>query len=162
MQGQKQKIFPALFGMVIALILLGLYAFIMIFMIRVVQCESSDTCSALTVENNLTEGIIIIFTTVGGLVSALVVSELAITQPGETPGARAVTREDASARFKFWANIIVALYIVVWLFLGLAALVFGVIVYPGVSETLTTSGTTWLGLAVAAGYAYFGLQPQGG
>jgi len=42
---------------------------------------------------------------------------------------------------------------------GFAALLVGVMLYPDSSATLSEIGTTWLGLAVASGYAYFGLNP---
>lgn len=36
----------------------------------------------------------------------------------------------------------------------------GGLMYPDASKTLANLGTTWLGIAVAAGYAYFGIKPQ--
>jgi hypothetical protein len=44
---------------------------------------------------------------------------------------------------------------------GALALAVGVMVFPEVNDTLSNIGTTWLGLAVAAGYAYFGLDSSG-
>jgi hypothetical protein len=43
---------------------------------------------------------------------------------------------------------------------GLIALIVGVIVFPDSNSTLREIGTTWLGLAVASGYAYFGISPK--
>jgi hypothetical protein len=39
-------------------------------------------------------------------------------------------------------------------------LIVGLMMYPDASQTLANLGTTWLGIAVSAGYAYFGIKPQ--
>lgn len=156
----QQTVFAAFFGMVVAVILLVLYAWTMLMMVQVVQCEVSTSCSSLTVKDDITDGMIFVNTTVGGLVAALVVAQLAITEPGKTPGARLASAA-SSRRWQAVINIVSALYVAVWIVIGLVALIYGVILHQGISETLTTSGTTWLGLAVAAGYSYFGLEPQG-
>ena len=57
-------------------------------------------------------------------------------------------------------NLIVWFYLIIWTFTGLASLVTGVIIFPEVSKTLSDLGTTWLGMAVAAGYAYFNIEPK--
>jgi hypothetical protein len=40
------------------------------------------------------------------------------------------------------------------------ALVVGMMLYPNVNQTLNDIGMTWLGLAVASGYAYFNIKPE--
>lgn len=55
---------------------------------------------------------------------------------------------------------LIMLYISVWIGVGLVALVVGVIQAPKANETLQAIGTTWLGIAVAVTYAYFGIKPQ--
>jgi hypothetical protein len=112
-----------------------------------------------TKTSNITEGMVFVVTTVGGLVSALVVSQLAVTQPGENPTAKLLSA-DASQRAKSIANVVSIIYLAVWGITGLAALIIGVMLYPNANTTLRDAGTTWLGLAVAAGYAYFGIQPR--
>ena len=61
-------------------------------------------------------------------------------------------------------NIVVAIYLLVWMLTGLAALVVGVMIYPvnangvAINSTISDLGTTWLGLAVSAvGRVYFEL-----
>jgi hypothetical protein len=97
---------------------------------------------------------------VGGLVSALVIAELAVTKPGEAPVARAIG--GASAAPTLTLTIVTAIYLVVWSFAGLAAYVVGPMWYPGKLQPLTDLGQSWLGLAVAAAYSYFGIGPAGG
>jgi hypothetical protein len=134
--------------------------------------------------------------TIGGLISALVIAELALTRPGEAPAARVFTAawtggagSGASGAGATGvgatgagatkggapgpraggpagggtpqpaAQIVTTLYIVVWLAAGLAAFFFGYLLHADVVPALTDMGQSWLGLAVAAGYAYLGIQP---
>ena len=59
-----------------------------------------------------------------------------------------------------WVTRLAIAYLVIWLVVGLISLVIGVMVYPNVSQALNDIGTTWLGLAIASGYAYFGIKPE--
>jgi hypothetical protein len=153
-----QKTFALFFGSAIAIVLILLYATTIIYMIIVViGVEYSNPDSLKTID--ISSGLIFVNTTVSGLVAALVISELAITKTGDMPATR-MLEEGASDRRRFITKLIVFCYILVWILTGLAALCFGVILYPQVSSTLSDAGTTWLGLAVAAGYSYFGIQPQ--
>jgi uncharacterized membrane protein len=99
-------------------------------------------------------------TTVGGLVSALVIAELAITKPGEAPVARALSSDDVPAGVTATRVLIgvTGVYLLVWVLTGLAAYVVGVMWYPAKEQHLTDLGQAWLGLAVAAAYAYFGIS----
>ena len=49
--------------------------------------------------------------------------------------------------------------LVVWLIAGLVAFIKGMY-SPNVLPPFTSVGQAWLGLAVAAAYAYFGLNPD--
>jgi len=144
------------FGGLIAVILLGLYAYAVLFAISVVDCVSTTGCSALTAAS-FTGGFASTMTTVGGLVSALVIAELAITKPGEAPVARALAAS-ASAKTTNALKVVTGVYLLTWVALGLSAYVVGVMWHPDVLKPLTDLGQAWLGLAVAAGYAYFGID----
>lgn len=138
------------FGALVAYILLCLYAGTVGYMIVSVSGAAGAPVAFNT-------GVTYVVTTVGGLVSALVVAQLALAAPGESPTlARAAAREDE----RLFRRLAVA-YMLVWLVVGLAALVVGTMLFPDANATLSELGTTWLGLAVAAGYAYFGLKPTG-
>jgi hypothetical protein len=126
----------------------------MIYMINVARCVSDGTCQA----EDIPSGVIFVHTTVAGLVSALVVAELATTEPGESPGAKTLTA-DLSESSKRITAYIAGGYVLVWIISGLAALVAGSMLYPDAVTTLTDAGTTWLGIAVAAAYSYFGIRP---
>lgn len=83
----------------------------------------------------------------------MVISKLTVSDP---EGSIAVVSE----RKINWKTLLELAYLLVWLFTGLSALVVGVMIRPDVNTTLSDIGTTWLGLAVASGFAYFGVQPK--
>lgn len=152
-----------IFGSIIAVVLLLLYSSILIFMIiQIVGCETaSEYCGEA-----ITKGMVYVVTMIGGLISALVIAQLAITPTGEMPFMRQfannsnITPESQPPIGKTGITRLIIIYLSVWVLLGLAALVVGVIIYPDRSETISAIGNTWLGLAVAAGYSYFGIQPK--
>lgn len=78
-------------GGLIAIILLGLYVYSVCLAILVVNCASTTGCTSYPL-SSFTDGMVQALTLVGGLVSALVIAELAITKPGEAPMARALAR----------------------------------------------------------------------
>ena len=158
------------FGSLIAVILLGLYVYAVVTAIFIVNCNATGGCAEP--EKLFTIGFANVMTIVGSLVSALVIAELAATKPGETPGARMLpgtpsvttssTDGSTSDEPGPLNKAVIILYFVVWLFTGLAAFVVGWMQYPGVIQPLTDLGQAWLGLAVAAAYAYFGIDPKRG
>jgi hypothetical protein len=147
-----------LFGGLIALILLGLYVYLIGLGVLVVVCVSSQGCAKWTLAN-FTPEMASALALVGGLVSALVIAELAITKPGETPVARALG-PNAFPNSQSTVKIITVAYLLVWLAAGLIAFVIGYLQHPRVLQPLTDLGQSWFGLAVAAGYAYFGIRPE--
>lgn len=153
-----EAIMKPLVGGLVAVVLLGLYVYSVVFAIRVVNCLSAEGCSHLT-RDSFTSGFAATMSTVAGLVSALVISELAITNPGDTP-ARRILGPDAELRDITILTIVVILYLVAWVATGVAAYVVGAMWYPGTLQPLTDLGQAWLGLAVAAAYAYFGIRPE--
>jgi hypothetical protein len=145
--------YKVIIGGIIAYILLALYSGITIYIIvRVNQFAESEEAGRL----ELHPGLLYVLTTVSGLVSALVVSKMTVSSPGSDP---AVFRNFVEGQ-PVIVNIIVWCYLLIWTFTGLATLIVGVLLHPDVCKTLSDSGTTWLGVAVAAGYAYFNIEPQ--
>jgi hypothetical protein len=151
-----QNKFSVIFGGAIAGTLLFLYAFALTYMtVLVYRAGHVNPNKAL----EFSSGLVYVATTIGGLVSALVIAKLAITKPGKNPGVmRAAV--DESGEPNVWVTRLAVAYLVIWLVVGLLALVVGVMVYPKVSQSLNNLGTTWLGLAMASGYAYFGIKPE--
>ncbi len=150
-----------IFGGLIAVILLALYAYSMAVSIQMTLCIVHGPCSPDSKELN--EGIMTVLNLVGGLVSALVVAELAVTPPGDAPSGRSLSI-DVPAATKKVRTIITFIYILVWVICGVAALYIGYLKYPNVVPALTNAAKSWLGLAVAAAYSYLGVQQrqQGG
>jgi hypothetical protein len=150
------KNFGLIFGAIIAYILLILYTGTAVHIIKsVINCANDSACA----QQDFTEGLIHVVTFIGGLISALVVSKLTITTPGENPAMLQSTK-GKSRSIQTTSATLIFLYLGVWVITGLAALVVGVMLYPGINSTLSDIGTTWLGIAVASGYAYFGLDPK--
>ncbi len=147
----------AIFGGVIAVVLLGIYVHLLRVAYLIVDCVSQSGCTARTAAD-FNDVMAQTLAVVGGLVSALVIAELAITKPGEPPVAR-VLAQDASPASKTVLKVVTVAYVLVWLFTGLAAFLKGMY-HPKVLPPFTSVGQSWLGLAVAAAYAYFGLKPE--
>lgn len=154
--GLVTKTFPVVFGAAIAFILLILYASTVRYMVKEVV-RSGQVDSAVAID--FPSGLVFVVTTIGGLVSALVIAKLTITEPGKNPGIMRLAARDGGTQ-SAWVTWLALAYLAIWLIVGLAALVAGVMLYPKVNQTLNDIGTTWLGLAVASGYAYFGITPN--
>lgn len=147
----------AAFGGLIAVILLAIYVHLIRVALLVVDCLNTTGCSNYTA-SYFNEGMAQALSIIGGLVSALVIAELAITKPGEAPVARALA-QNASQLSVRALKIVSTFYVLVWIGAGLWAFLVG-LYHPKDLPPLTNLGQAWLGLAVAAAYAYFGLKPS--
>lgn len=140
-----------LFGGIIVILLLVLYATSVGYAIWIVLSDTSIS--------KFSSGFSLVISTIGGLVSALVISELAITGTGETPGMR-LLEQNASVDSQEILKVVTWTYLAIWLLAGLLSFIVGVMIYPDVLADLTTLGKSWLGLAAAAAYSYFALKPR--
>ena len=144
----------SLFGGLIAVILLGIYIHLIKVAIKIVYCVAESGCP------DFNEGMSQALSVIGGLVSALVIAELAVAQPGE-PLAKRTLSGGASSRTIQITAVVAACYVLVWIGAGLTAFMVG-LYHPDKVPALTTLGQAWLGLAVSAAYAYFGIKQPGG
>lgn len=97
----------------------------------------------------------------GALISATVVAGLAATKPNELPG-----KDIFKAGFGEFGQSITAylplVYILVWTICGASVVVYALMIFVNdPSPPLTALAKAWLGTAVAAIYAYFGITPNG-
>jgi len=144
-------------GGVIAVVLLGFYILLVHSAIDVANCIGTHGCVDLTTASfNEVESQAM--SVLGGLVSALIISELAIAKPGEAPGSRLLAA-GASNKARNILRWTTGLYIGAWLVTGAWAFWTG-LHHPAALPALTTIGQAWLGLSVASSYAYFGLSPS--
>src|ERR1700692_465739 len=155
------KAMKLLFRGLIAVILLGLFVYTVYEAIMVVTCVNKTGCTQFKSED-FTQGFTHAMNLIGGLVSALVIAELAITEPGKAPVAHAVSIAAPGWESSWILTIVTSFYLLVWVVTGLAAYIVGTMWWPGKLQPLSDLGQGWLGLAVTAGYAYFGLSPPGG
>ena len=147
------------FGGLISVVLLGIYVRLLYIAVKVVDCVSTPGCTEYSA-TYFNAGMAQALSVIGGLVSALVIAELAITKPGEVP-ARRVLADDASPTAVKVVSIVSTVYLLVWVVGGLKAFLVG-LDHPEELPALTTFGQAWLGLAVSAVYAYLGLKPPNG
>jgi hypothetical protein len=136
---------------VIAIILLLIYMFTLGFMILTVF-KWSPADGDLVFNNN----IIWVVNVVGGLVAGVIIANLALSKPGETPVSQ--VREISKEYGKRFMKTVIWIYIAVWLLIGTGAFVVGVILRPEVNDTLNEIGKYWLGILLGSAYAWFGIK----
>lgn len=144
--------FGSVFSAGLALALLIIYAVSALNMVIDVLNDATPQM----MQDKYKPGYIYVLTTVGGLVSALVVAKLSVTSPGNMPMLPGSAPESTWGRR---ANAtVVSIYLLAWAMVGLSCLIVGVMVKPDVSSTVADIGTAWLGLAVSSAYVYFGID----
>ena len=147
-----------MFGGLISVVLLGLYLHLIQVAIKVALCDPADGCTAYPADY-FNDGMAQALSIIGGLVSALVIAELAVTAPGEAPMARTLAA-DASHWTVRAVKVVSVFYVLAWIGAGFAAFYVG-LYHPEALPALTTLGQAWLGLAVSSAYAYFGIKRPG-
>lgn len=146
------------FSAVVAVVLLAIYTILVVRGIQVVLCVSDSACTTLT-KTDFNDRMASSLALIGGLVAALVIAELSVTKPGQAPLARVVDAA-MSKKKKGVLQTVTVVYLIVWLVTGISAFYFGYLVAePDVLPPLADLGQAWLGIAVGAGYAYFGIEP---
>lgn len=146
-----------IFGGLISVILLGIYVHLIYVAVDVANCVGTAGCNAY-VAAYFNDGMSQALSVIGGLISALVIAELALAKPGDAPGTR-VLDSGASTGAVRTVAVVSVLFVLVWIGAGLTAFLVG-LYHPTALPVLTTHGQAWLGLAVSAAYAYFGLSPS--
>lgn len=149
------------FGGLIATVLLGLYIWSII-----------DTATAAKTGGAITADISFLLNSVGALITATVLAVLGATQPGELPAEKTFDKGLTGAAKKV-AAYMPALYIFVWIVCGVVTVIYGFhMLTPAVKPTeltansidaagaLNASAKAWLGSAIVAVYAYFGITPD--
>ena len=155
---RKRLIAPQLiFGGLIAIILLALYVWAII----------SGMCAAQTIDacHNLvtpfSANVQSFLNSVGGLISATVVGVLGATNASEFPGAR-LFKDHLTGTWQKIAEFMPSLYILVWIICGTFMVIYGYFLYPAnidPAPAFSAQAKVWLGTAIAAVYAYFGIRP---
>ena len=135
-----------IFRGVLAVILLGLYVYAVIMAILVTNCLGQGAECTTYSKDSFTSG--------------LVIAELANTESGEIPSGSVVNPTPSDKGAMDNLKIVTIVYLIVWVILGLLAFIIGFLLHPGILQPLTDLGQAWLGLAVAAVYAYLQIKPQ--
>jgi len=147
-----------LFSAAVTFMLLIVFAYLVVRGVLIARCMANVECTALGTED-FTDRMGTTLALISGLISALVVAELSVTRTGEVPGARLVAPE-LLERHRLPLQIVTGLYLCVWLLGGVLAFFFGFLLADEKStlQPLADLGQSWLGVAVGAGYAYFGVN----
>ncbi len=151
------------FGGLIATVLLGLYVWSII-----------DTATAARTGGAISADISFLLNSVGGLITATVLAVLGATQPGELPAGKTFDK-GLTGMAKTIASYMPAVYIFVWIVCGVITVLYGFhMIFPAAAPTnvsadrieaagaLNASAKAWLGSAIVAAYAYFGIAPDAG
>jgi hypothetical protein len=146
---------------IIPIILLGFYVFavgtaVNSTLLAVRQCGTNAACADAFHAKRI-DGVNLILNVVGGLVSALVVAELAVTQPGELPSAQLLRRRMTRSSKKL-RTILSTAFIIVWILCGVISIVIYVLYPNETPAALSEFAKAWLGLALASAYSYLGIR----
>lgn len=142
-----------LFGGFLATILLAFYIWSIFDAIEIARCASN--CRAYT------DNMSFLLNAIGGLISATVVGSLGVTQPGDFPH-RAMFSQNLTGVSQSIASYMPSAYILVWIVCGVVMVVYGFVPdSPNTPPALAAQAKVWLGTAIAAVYAYFGIKPNG-
>jgi hypothetical protein len=146
--------FRALFITAIVVVLLVFYISLTSDAISLLDCTPQPTCLG-----QFSESMASALAVIGGLVSAVVIAELALATPNKPPFSRILGDPAPPAKLTL-LRVVTLLYLVAWFGVGIWVLV-ATWRKPDAIPALTALARSWFALAVAAGYAYFGLKPNG-
>jgi len=157
---QKEQI-RDLVAQLIPIVLLSIYVFAIVMAISSTTqaarlCDTNALC-AQNYHARRIEGVNLILNVIGGLVSALVIAELAITRPGDLPTAEILQKRVARAS-KRVVKIVSTVFVIVWLVGGTASLVMYILYPNAIPAALSEFAKAWLGLAIASAYSYLGIR----
>ena len=145
--------FRSIFGAAIVLLLLVLYVLLAGSAVNLLDCTPQPACL-----KDFSDSMTTYLALIGGLVSAVAITELAITVPKKQPFSRFLP-DTAGKTARITLGVLTFLYLSAWLGVGLWVLV-ATWQRPDALPALTALSKSWISLAVAAGYAYFGIQPN--
>ena len=138
----------------LTIVIFVLYIYLSAALLFDVMCQTPGCTipSYLEATDNVENFYAVIATFVGGLIAAI----LAVTPEGDDFSPMLIGVEDNDP--KPWENWLGWAFFYTWIILGLAAFIVGTLQNPTVNSTLSESGIAFIGLALAAAYAYFGIQ----
>ncbi|MEO7838053.1 MAG: hypothetical protein ABIU06_01750 [Anaerolineales bacterium] len=150
-------------GSLLAIALLVGYVYFIYSAIAIVRCATTEGCTERKL-TDFTDQMAFGLTSIGGLISALVTAELAITKPNKSPQARIfdskIALQQRDSTLTRIVSVVTWAYLIIWLVAGGAAVLVGYFQHAKVLQPLTDFAQAWMGIALAAVYAYFGIDPD--
>ncbi|HMS41716.1 MAG TPA: hypothetical protein PKE69_15905 [Pyrinomonadaceae bacterium] len=145
-----------LFGGILAVLVLGLYGYSVYEAVDLAkECGDINGCSK-TLSGNLT----LFFNVIGGLISAVVVGVLGSTNLGEFP-AKEAFEKNLKGYTAIIAGYMPSVFILFWIICGVYMILFGFMSFNNDPvPQLTVQTKAWIGTALGAVYAYFGIKPD--
>lgn len=143
---------------ILAVVLLGLYIYTMVLEVNVAVDCKDKTADALQKcrEEVDKSGFAMIFTTVGGLISAVAVGILAASDPDEGAPTAGLEKTAGSLKGLNLATILPLIIIFIWIACGVVAIIYG-FKYQS-SPPLTEMAKAWIGTALAGVGAFLGIK----
>ncbi len=138
-----------LFGGLLALILLGFYIWSIVDAIALAQCKAN--CPPFSPNMSY------LLNTIGGLISAVVIGVLGATKTGEFPSPKSIEKT-LSGWVQTLGVVMPSLFILAWIICGVFTVIYGFILSNETVPALSASAKVWLGSAIGAVYAYFGIN----
>ncbi|MEW6344915.1 MAG: hypothetical protein AB1704_30070 [Pseudomonadota bacterium] len=127
--------------------------------------QAALSCNVHQIDCSVTQRLSSLTTTLQSLVSAVVVTVLAISPAKGPLNLRPFGVSPESNLQSPVATILALFYVFAWFFVGATALIVGAIVLSDptakIFSDLVSVGQSWLGLAIGAVYAYFGVDRSG-
>lgn len=150
-----------IFGGMIAIILLGFYVWSIVDAVSVVQCKNAARANCPEFSTNMSY----ILNTLGALISSTVVGVLGATKSSEFPVQKTL-ENTLKGKLRETPKMLTALmpsvFILAWLICGVITVIYGFILSNDLVPPFTAAAKAWFGVALAAVYAYFGIQPDNG
>jgi hypothetical protein len=139
-------------------IIMGVFAFVILIIYALLQGKMILTVYSWDPKNGdliFSENTLWIINIIGGLVSGVVVGNFALSDPGKAPNSQV---KKLSTEYGKYLIAIIWVYVGIWFIIGLGSFYVGVMQRPDVNETLSEIGKSWIGILLAALYAWFGIK----
>jgi hypothetical protein len=145
-----------IFGGILAVIMLGLYIYSISEAVAIAR-KCGDVANCAT---QLSSNLSLLLNLIGGLISATVVGVLGATHRGDFPAQKSFARNLRGITSKI-PSYMPSLFIFVWIICGVVVVVYGFLpFYNDPVPALSAQAKAWIGTAIAAVYAYFGITPD--
>ena len=150
-----------LFGGVLAVLVLGLYGYSVYEAVDLArECKDDKGNDIVGCTRELSGNLTLFFNVIGGLISAVVVGVLGSTNRGDLP-AKEAFEKNLKGYTAIIAGYMPSFFILFWIICGVYMILCGFLTFNiDPVPSLTVQTKAWIGTAIGAVYAYFGIKPD--